>query len=108
VGLDYDTWIRRWHAVQSPLSAALQPRCRYVRNEVHRPITPEAPEIDGIVEEAWPSVEHVADPMLFFNAGGDPDVLNANLVAMLESVESCLDLSRLRNMTMSEYLVTEL
>ena len=46
--------------------------------------------------------------MLFFCAGGDPDVLAANVSAMLESVASCLDLARLRNTTMSEYLVTEL
>ena len=30
------------------------------------------PEVHGIVEEGWPSAEHVADPMLFFNADGDP------------------------------------
>jgi hypothetical protein len=32
----------------------------------------------------------------------------ANVTAMLQSVEACLDLSRLRNVTMSEYLVTSL
>jgi hypothetical protein len=104
-GLDYDTWIQRWHGVQSPLSARLQPRCRYVRNEVVRALTPNAPEIHGIVEEAWPSANHVADPMLFFSADGDPAVLQANVTAMLDSVTACLDLDRLRNMTMSEYLI---
>ena len=107
-GVDYTTWIERWHGTQSPLSAALQPRCRYVRNEVVRPLTPDAPEIGGIVEEAWPSVAHVADPMMFFNAGGDPERLTANVEAMLESVTACLDLTRLRNSTMSEYLVSSL
>jgi hypothetical protein len=107
-GLDYGTWIERWHGTQSPLSGTLQPRCRYVRNEVVRPITTGAPEIHGIVEEAWPSVAHVADPMLFFNADGDSDKLTANINAMLESVNACLDLTRLRNSTMSEYLLTKL
>lgn len=105
-GLDYATWIERWHGTQSPLSGALQPRCRYVRNEVVRPVTSGAPEVHGIVEEAWPSAAHVADPMLFFNAGGDAIRLNANITAMLESVNACLDLGRLRNTTMSEYLLT--
>jgi hypothetical protein len=105
-GLDYATWIQRWHGTQSPLSGQLQPRCRYVRNEVVRPLTAGAAEIDGIVEEAWPSIAHVADPMLFFNAGGDADRLTANIGAMLGSVTGCLDLGRLRNTTMSEYLVT--
>ncbi len=104
-GLAYDEWIRRWHGTQSPVSAELQPRCRYVRNEVVRAVTDGAPEIHGIVEEAWPSAQHVADPMLFFNAGGDPAVLNANIERMLESVNACLDLSRIRNVTMSEHLL---
>jgi hypothetical protein len=107
-GLDYASWIERWHGTQSPLSGALQPRCRYVRNEVIRPVTAGAPGIDGIVEEAWPSAAHLADPMLFFSADGDPGRLTRNITAMLESVTACLDLSRLRNSTMSEYLMTVL
>jgi hypothetical protein len=107
-GLDYASWIERWHGTQSPLSAALQPRCRYVRNEVIRPVTTGAPGIDGIVEEAWPSAAHVADPMLFFNADGDPDRLASNINSMLKSVTACLDLGRLRNSTMSEYLISAL
>ena len=107
-GLDYTTWIERWHGTQSPLSASLQPRCRYVRNEVVRPLTTGAPEIDGIVEEAWPSAGHVADPMLFFDARGDSDRLAANVDKMLKSVADCLDLDRFRINTMSEYLVSTL
>jgi hypothetical protein len=106
--LDYATWIERWHGTQSPLSGELQPRCRYVRNEVVRPLTDSAPEIHGIVEEAWPSAQHVADPMLFFNAHDDPAVLSEHITAMLDSVNRCLDLARIRNTTMSEYLVKTL
>jgi hypothetical protein len=50
----------------------------------------------------------VADPMLFFNANGDRDLLGRNISAMLESVTGCLDLDRLRNSTMSEYLISVL
>jgi hypothetical protein len=103
-GLEYREWITRWHGTQSPVSAELQPRTRYVRNEVVRPLTEGAPEIDGIVEEGWPSTAHVADPMLFFNASS-PGELEANVATMLASVDACLDLSRLRSSTMSEYLL---
>jgi hypothetical protein len=103
-GLDYREWITRWHGTQSPLSAELQPRTRYVRNEVVRSVTDDAPEIDGIVEEAWPSAHHVADPLLFYNAANTEE-LNTNIARMLESVNACLDLARLRSATMSEYLV---
>lgn len=105
--LDYRTWIERWHGTQSPLSGRLQPRCRYVRNEVVRALTAEAPAVDGIVEEAWPSAAHVADPMLFFSARGDQAVLQRHIEEMLESVVACLDLERLRNVTMSEYLLLD-
>ncbi len=107
-GLGYEEWIEAWHGTQSPLSAELQPRTRYVRNEVVRPVTSDAPEVNGIVEEAWASAEVVADPMLFFNSGGDPDVMTANVTKMLESVNACLDLGRFRTNTMSEYLVRSL
>jgi hypothetical protein len=60
------------------------------------------------VEEAWPSAAHVADPMLFFNADGDPDRLARHVNAMLQSVTACLDLARLRSSTMSEYLISAL
>jgi hypothetical protein len=106
-GLSYRDWIDRWHGTQSPLSAELQPRTRYVRNEVVRALTDDAPEIHGIVEEAWPSATHVADPHLFYNAP-TPEELTTNITRMLESVNACLDLSRLRSSTMSEYLVKTL
>jgi hypothetical protein len=104
-GLAYDEWIERWHGTQSPESGRLQPRTRYVRNEVVRAVTADAPEVHGIVEEAWPSAAHVADPMLFFNADGDPQRCRDNIAAMLANVEGCLDLARLRSTTMSEHLV---
>jgi hypothetical protein len=104
-GLDEATWLHNWHEVQSPRSGELQPRRRYVRNRVVQRLTPGAPEVDGIVEEAWPSVEHVADPMLFFETGGDPDKLGPMVTEMLANVEACLDLARLRSATMSEWLL---
>ncbi len=73
-GLPYREWITRWHGTQSPVSGELQPRTRYVRNEVVRSLTEGAPEVGGIVEEGWPSAEHVADPKLFFNAATDEEL----------------------------------
>ena len=106
-GLDYREWITRWHGTQSPVSGELQPRTRYVRNEVVRSLTDGAPEVGGIVEEGWPSTGHVADPLLFFNATS-PEELNANVSRMIASVDACLDLGRLRSSTMSEYLIKSL
>ena len=73
-----------------------------------RPLSPEAPDVHGIVEEGWPSAAHVADPMLFFNADGDRARLEANLTEMMANVDGCLDLARLRSTTMTEHLVKTL
>ncbi len=105
--LGYHEWIRRWHGTQSPVSAELQPRTRYVRNEVVRALTERAPEIHGIVEEGWPSTGHVVDPLLFFTATSKEE-LNEHVSRMVDSVSACLDLTRLRSATMSEYLVRTL
>lgn len=99
-----EDWYGHWHGVQSPVSEAMQPRTRYVRNSVARAVTPDAPPLRGIVEEAWPSAEHVTDPMLFYNAS-DADEMQANVTEMLASVTAFLDLADLRSFTTSEYLL---
>jgi hypothetical protein len=103
--LGRDAWIAHWHEVQSPVSEEIQPRMRYVRNEVVRPVTPGAPPFEGIVEECWPSKAHVTDPMLFYLAEGSEERLRAHVSRMLESVRGFLDLPRIRSFAMSEYLV---
>ena len=40
-------WMTRWHTRISPITEAIQPRCRYVRNAVFRPITDGAPPLAG-------------------------------------------------------------
>ncbi len=100
-----DEWIAHWHGVQSPVSEEIQPRMRYVRNAVARAITEDAPSIRGIVDEAWPSAEHVRDPMLFYCADGSREKLKVNVARLLESVTAFLDMDRIRSFTMSEYLL---
>ncbi len=101
----FDEWITRWHTRISPITEAIQPRTRYVRNAVFRPITEGAPPVAGIVEEAWPSLEHVTDPMLFYCADGDPERMNAHVTQMIEEINAFVDLSTLRSVTMSEWIL---
>lgn len=107
-GTDFEEWLAFWHGRQSPMSEAIQPRCRYVRNLVVRPLEPGLPPWRGIVEEAWPSAEHVIDPMRFYCAEGDPEVLEANITTMLEHVTQLMDLRTMRSMTMSEWIMKTL
>ena len=100
-----EEWINHWQGVQSPVSARMQPRTRYVRNAVVRPLTAEAPPYQGIVEEGWPSAEDITDPMRFYGGGGSEDKLRENMKAMMDSVMAFLDLDRIRTTIMSEYLL---
>ena len=103
--LGFEEWISFWHTRQSPMSEAVQPRCRYVRNAVFRSLTPDAPPYRGIVEEAWPSARHVTDPMLFYRGDGDTQRMNANISTMVEHVTAFIDLSTMRSLTMSEWIL---
>jgi hypothetical protein len=103
--LSYEEWITRWHSRISPITGQIQPRCRYVRNAVFRPLTEGAPPVAAIVEEAWPSLEHVTDPMLFYCADGDADTMNAHVTQMIEEINAFTDLSTLRSVTMSEWIL---
>jgi len=103
--LSFDEWMTRWHTRISPITEAIQPRCRYVRNAVFRAVTDGAPPIRGIVEEAWPSLEHVTDPMLFYCADGDPQRMNEHVAQMIDEITTFTDLSTLRSVTMSEWIL---
>ncbi len=101
----FEEWMTRWHTRISPITEAIQPRSRYVRNAVFRPVTEDAPPLRGIVEEAWPSLEHVTDPMLFYCGDGDPERMNAHISQMIEEIDAFVDLSTLRSVTMSEWIL---
>lgn len=102
--LSKDEWSRRWFGRQSPMSEAMQPRARYVRNVVVEAITPGAFPYEGIVEESWPSAEHVSNPFLFYGAKNVVE-LARNIGTMLSSVTAFLPITRIPNVMTSEYLV---
>ena len=102
--LSHDEWTRRWFGRQSPLSEAMQPRARYVRNVVLAPLTADAPSYQGIVEETFPSPRHIRDPYLFYGAKNSFE-LARNLATMLRSVASFLPLWNITTVTMSEYFL---
>ena len=44
------------------------------------------------MEEAWPSLEHVTDPMLFYCADGDPERMKAHVTQMIDEITAFVDL----------------
>lgn len=102
--LSHEEWIRRWHGTQSPVSEAMQPRARYIRNVVLQAVTPDAPPFEGIVEEAWPSARHITNSFLFYGASNIFQ-LALNMYRMFRSVSAFLNFSKIRTSTMSEYIL---
>lgn len=99
-----DKWMRRWFGHQSPMSEWMQPRARYIRNVVEETVTPGADWCDGIVEEAWPSGEHVTNQKLFYGAKNNLQLIK-HMGIMMKSVIGILNLWNITTVMTSEYIV---
>ncbi|GIU86402.1 MAG: hypothetical protein KatS3mg009_0917 [Acidimicrobiia bacterium] len=103
-GVDDETFYGHWYGHQSPMSEWMQPRCRYVRNAVVRPLTPGAPRYRAIVEESWPTAGHLTDLGRFFGSPDGAD-LAERVRIMLDSTKLLYDPATMRSYTMSEYIL---
>ena len=99
-----DRWRRHWFNRQGPMSERMQPRARYVRNVVEEVLTPGAFPYEGIVEESWPSPEHMTNPYTFYGASSRFELLK-NMGIMMQSVAAFLPIWKITSVTMSEYFV---
>ena len=63
-----------------------------------------APTYRAIVEEAWPTIEHVSNLQAFFGAT-DPDELGERIRIMLDSTKLLYNPDTMRNYTLSEYIL---
>lgn len=103
-GVDDEAFYGHWYGHQSPMSEWMQPRARYVRNAVVRALTPGAPRYRAIVEESWPTVEHLTNLQTFFGASTSDD-LGERIRIMLDSTKLLYDPATMRNYTLSEYIL---
>ncbi|WP_066897589.1 EthD domain-containing protein [Mycolicibacterium houstonense] len=71
--LDQATWLHRWHLDHTSVAIETQDTFGYTQNTVVRALTPDAPAIDGIVEELFRQ-EAVSDLHVFFGAVDDDDL----------------------------------
>lgn len=71
--LDHATWLTRWQGDHTQVAIDTQATFGYVQNVVVRPLTPDAPVIDGIVEELFPDAA-TTDLHAFFGAADDADL----------------------------------
>lgn len=103
--LPRDEWVKRWFGRMSPVSEAIQPRARYVRNLVVEPLTAGAPPWEAIVVECWPTRDDVTNPFRFYGAGRNPLRLAANLGSILLAVTHFTRVWRVRTVMTGEWFL---
>jgi EthD domain len=84
--LDQASWLHRWQFGHTPVAIETQSIFGYTQNAVVRALTPDAPELAGIVEELFPA-EAITDLKAFFGAADDAD-LQHRLGRMVESTSA--------------------
>lgn len=102
-GLAYDEFIRIWHEEQRPCAIETQSTFQYVRNEIVRRISGEAPPWAAIVEEGFP-IEAMSDRNVFYDAVGDDAKFKENFTRMMETVQKFLALDKVDVTITSEYV----
>jgi hypothetical protein len=71
--LDQASWLSRWQLDHTTVAIETQSTFGYTQNAVVRSLTPDAPELAGIVEELFPA-EAITDLKAFFGAADDGDL----------------------------------
>ncbi len=83
--LPRDEWLRIWMVDHTPVAIRTQATFGYVQNIVTGAVTADAPHIDALVEELFPSAG-ITDMHAFYGSGGDDAKLNRRLTELMASV----------------------
>lgn len=99
-GIDYPTFIDRWHNGHTPLSLKIHPLWNYNRNVVKQDLLGTSEAWDGIVEEQVRSSSELINPLKFF---GNPFIMPFNMIRVYFDTISFLEYK-----TIEPYFATEL
>jgi hypothetical protein len=101
-GLDYETFIHRWHHSHTPLSLKIHPLWNYSRNVVDKMLTDRSEKWEGIVEEQMRSDDELLNPFRFF---GNPLVIIPRMIAVYTDTKSFLDYGNIETYLAREVVV---
>lgn len=99
-GINYDTFLDRWHNSHTPMSLKYHPLWHYNRNVIKELLTPDSVHWDGIVEEHFRSRSDLLNPFKFF---GNPAVLVPRMITVYRDTNSFLDYNTIEPYFASEY-----
>jgi EthD domain len=83
--LSREDWLHNWLVDHTPVAKATQATFGYVQNVVVRAVTDDAPRVDAMVEELFPSAG-MTDMHAFYGSGGDDAELNDRFTRLMTSV----------------------
>ena len=102
-GMEDEAFFEHWNNEHREVALETQSTTAYVRNAVVRPLTPGAPQRDGIVEETFPMAA-LTDPHAWYDCASEEEY-QRRLARMMTSVNAFLDLGPLVSVPMSEYFL---
>lgn len=82
--LSHDEWLHRWLVDHTQIAIDTQATFGYVQNIVIRAITENAPQVDALVEELFPT-EAANDIHAFYGSGGDKGELTRRITRLMDS-----------------------
>lgn len=100
--LDHAQWREIWQDSHTRVAIETQANFEYVQNLVVCALTPDAPPYVAIVEECFPTAA-LTDPIVFFDAVGDPERFQANLDRMMASCDRFIDRGRIDVIPTGQY-----
>jgi len=100
--LSHEEFLAIWYGEHRAVASETQDTFGYVRNEIVRALTPDAPDWTAIVEENFP-IGALTDPEVFYDAVGDPERLRRHQKTMMDTCAKFLDLSRIEAHHCSQY-----
>ena len=80
-----EEWIHHWLVDHTPVAKVTQATFGYIQNVVVRAVTEDAPRVDALVEELFPSAG-MTDMHAFYGSDGDDAELNERFTKLMTSV----------------------
>ena len=100
-------WLAVWQGSHTQVAIDTQSTFGYRQNVVVRPLDEKSPWVDAIVEENFPP-EAMTSDHAFYKTGGDDELLQARMKAMMDSCVRFIDFESIDVVPMSEYLLKPL
>ena len=99
-GISVSEYMERWHNGHTPLSLKIHPLWYYVRNVIREPVTDDAAECDGIVEEACETRAALINPTIFY--GGALKMV-PNMLRVAKDINGFIDMKNIEVFYATEY-----